>query len=41
VQPLTKLLEAALFAASRPLTLEELGSLDPTVGEDAVLSSLN
>src|SRR5688500_8387005 len=40
VQPLTKLLEAALFAASRPLTLEELGSLDPTAGENAVLAAL-
>ena len=41
MQPLTKLLEAALFAASRPLTLEELGSLDATVAEEAVLSALN
>lgn len=32
MQSLTKLLEAALFAASRPLTLEELDSLAP--GED-------
>jgi len=40
VQPLAKLLEAALFAASRPLTLEELGSLDPTVAEAAVVSAL-
>lgn len=32
MQPLAKLLEAALFAASRPLTLEELTSLAP--GED-------
>jgi segregation and condensation protein B len=28
VSPLAKLLEAALFAASRPLTLEELATLD-------------
>jgi len=41
VQPLAKLLEAALFAASRPLTVEELGSLDPTVGEEAILTALN
>lgn len=32
MQSLAKLLEAALFAASRPLTLEELSSLAP--GED-------
>jgi segregation and condensation protein B len=41
VQPLTKLLEAALFAASRPLTLEELASLDPSVGEVAVQAALD
>ena len=29
MHPLAKLLEAALFAASRPLTLEELSSLAP------------
>jgi len=40
VQSLAKLLEAALFAASRPLTLEELGSLDPGVGESAVRAAL-
>jgi segregation and condensation protein B len=33
VSPLAKLLEAALFAASRPLTLDELATLDP--GADA------
>ena len=37
---LAKLLEAALFAASRPLTLEELASLDPTAGEPAVRAAL-
>ncbi len=37
---LTKLLEAALFAASRPLTLEELASLDPGAAESAVRASL-
>jgi segregation and condensation protein B len=40
VQSLAKLLEAALFAASRPLTLEELGSLDPTAGEGAVRAAI-
>lgn len=30
--PLAQLLEAALFAASRPLTVEELTSLDPDAG---------
>ena len=40
MHPLTKLLEAALFAASRPLTIEELASLDVTVGEAAVRSAL-
>ncbi len=30
---LAKLLEAALFAASRPLRLDELATLDPEVGE--------
>jgi chromosome segregation and condensation protein ScpB len=29
VTPLAQLLEAALFSASRPLTAEELASLDP------------
>ena len=41
MHPLAKLLEAALFAASRPLTVEELGSLDPTVPEEAILTALN
>jgi len=40
VHSLTKLLEAALFAASRPLTLEELASLDPGVADGAVRASL-
>jgi len=40
VQPLAKLLEAALFAASRPLTLEELASLDPGAGEGALRAAL-
>ena len=41
MHPLAKLLEAALFAASRPLTVEELGSLDPTAPEEAILTALN
>ena len=40
MQPLAKLLEAALFAASRPLTLEELASLDPGAGEMALRASV-
>lgn len=40
MSPLAKLLEAALFAASRPLTLEELGSLDPEAQDDAVPQAL-
>jgi segregation and condensation protein B len=36
VSPLAKLLEAALFAASRPLTFEELASLEPEAGESRV-----
>ena len=38
--PLAKLLEAALFAASRPLTLEELAALEPGAGEGAVRAAL-
>jgi segregation and condensation protein B len=40
VSPLAKLLEAALFAASRPLTVVELATLDPEAGEDAVHAAL-
>jgi len=40
VSPLAKLLEAALFAASRPLTFEELAALDPEAGEAAVRGAL-
>ena len=40
MRPLAKLLEAALFAASRPLTLEELASLDSGAGEMAIRASL-
>jgi len=41
VSPLAKLLEAALFAASRPLTLEELSTLEPEVGTTAVAAALD
>jgi segregation and condensation protein B len=40
VSPLAKLLEAALFAASRPLPLEELLALDAQAGEGAVRAAL-
>jgi segregation and condensation protein B len=40
VSPLAKLLEAALFAAARPLTLEELTTLEPEVGTAAVVAAL-
>jgi segregation and condensation protein B len=40
VSPLAKLLEAALFAASRPLTLEELVTLDPEAGEAGTRGAL-
>jgi len=39
VSPLAKLLEAALFAASRPLTVEDLASLEAT-GEGTVRAAL-
>ncbi|MGV3709135.1 MAG: SMC-Scp complex subunit ScpB [Gemmatimonas sp.] len=39
--PLAKLLEAALFAASRPLTLEALGTLEPESSPAAVASALD
>lgn len=38
--PLAKLLEAALFASSRPLTVEELLTLDAESGEAAVRGAL-
>jgi len=41
VKPLAKLLEAALFAASRPLTLEALGTLEPESSPAAVSSALD
>jgi len=41
VSPLAKLLEAALFASSRPLTLEELETLDPAAGEGRLRAALD
>ena len=41
MSPLAKLLEAALFAASRPLTLEELASLEPDTGDAELRAALN
>ena len=40
MQPLAKLLEAALFAASRPLTLDELSSLAPGENIQAALDEV-
>lgn len=40
MNPLAKLLEAALFAASRPLTLEDLMTLEPEAGETAMRAAL-
>jgi segregation and condensation protein B len=40
VKPLTQLIEAALFSASRPLTVEELAALDPEATLAEVRSSL-
>jgi len=40
VSPLAKLLEAALFASSRPLTVEELATLDAESGEAAMRAAL-
>jgi segregation and condensation protein B len=40
VNPLTQLIEAALFAAARPLTLEELSALDPDVSLAEVKAAL-
>jgi segregation and condensation protein B len=41
LNPLSQLIEAALFAANRPLTLEELGALDPDVDGADVRTSLD
>ncbi|OLB18303.1 MAG: SMC-Scp complex subunit ScpB [Gemmatimonadetes bacterium 13_2_20CM_69_8] len=40
MSPLAKLLEAALFASSRPLTVGELVTLEQGAGEDAVRAGL-
>ncbi len=41
LNPLSQLVEAALFAANRPLTLEELGALDPDAGTAEVRTALD
>jgi segregation and condensation protein B len=41
VSPLAKLLEAALFAAARPLTRDDLAQLDPQAGELEVARALD
>lgn len=40
MSPLAKLLEAALFAATRPLTLDDLSSLEPEAGETGTRAAL-
>ena len=40
MSPLAKLLEAALFAAARPLAADELATLDPAGGAAAVSAAL-
>ena len=40
MKPLTQLIEAALFSASRPLTVEELAALDPNATLAEVRTSL-
>jgi segregation and condensation protein B len=40
VSPLAKLLEAALYAAARPLTLDELCTLDPDTSEEAIREAM-
>ena len=39
--PLAQLLEAALFASARPLTLAELAALDPDASEDALRRAID
>ena len=41
MQALTRLVEAALFAAPRPLTLMDLAALEPEAGEGAVRAALD
>src|SRR4029079_11269362 len=38
--PLAKLLEAALFASNRPVTVDELAELDPDASRAAVVGAL-
>ena len=40
MSPLARLIEAALFAAARPLAVEELTTLDPQAGSTAVAAAL-
>ena len=40
MSPLARLVEAALFAAARPLTIAELAALDPEAGAPAVEAAL-
>jgi segregation and condensation protein B len=40
VNPLSQLIEAALFATARPLTLDELNALDPDVSDAEVKAAL-
>ena len=40
MNPLAKLLEAALFASARPVPLDELSSLDPDASPAAVMAAL-
>ncbi len=41
MSPLAKLLEAALFACARPITIEELAALDPEASEPTVREAVN
>jgi segregation and condensation protein B len=41
VNPLSQLIEAALFASARPLTLDELNALDPDVSEAEIKAALD
>lgn len=40
MNPLSQLIEAALFSSARPLTLDELGALDPDVSDSEVKAAL-
>ena len=41
MNPLSQLIEAALFSSARPLTLDELGALDPDVSGSEVKAALD